>query len=166
MKYLRHLMTFESYTILGALETVKIYNGDGQCIEREARIDTGSLSSRISTQIAAELKLPIVKSSKLTSTLGQEVRPFVELQFEINGIMIKTISSVADTSMVKHEVIIGRKDIEMVDGIIDLKKNKNNINSTPSLPQVNNEPSEIVNVVMTTDDLDILSKDKNVNVQK
>lgn len=161
---MKYLMTYENYSILGGTEIVKICNDNGDCIEREARIDTGSLSSRISTEIAAELRLPIVKSRKMSSTLGEEVRPFVELQFEINGIMIKTIASVCDTSRVKHEVIIGRRDIEMIDGIIDLKKNSYPIEIPDTIPANTSAPDAIINVVMTTDDLDILSQNPNVNI--
>lgn len=160
---MKYLMTYESYSILGATEIVKIYNDKGQFVEREAQIDTGSLSSRISTEIAAELNLPIVKSSKMKSTLGEAKRSFVELQIEIDGVMLKTMASVCDTSMVKYEVIIGRRDIEMMDGIIDLKKNKNKQVSIASPSNI--EGDDLVGVIMTGDDLDILSQSPNVNIE-
>lgn len=169
MKYSKHLMCYESYCILGAIETVNITNEQGQTVTKSARIDTGSLSSRISTQIASELKLPVVNQKKVWSTLGEDNRTFVECQLNICGVEIKTTVMICDTSMVKHEVIIGRKDIEMVDGIIDLKKGKNTNNGfsieSPTEIPIENQ-NDIVSVIMTEDDLDILSDNDNVNIQK
>lgn len=163
---MKHLMTFESYCVLGALEEVTVRNEQGQSITRTARIDTGSLSSRISTKMAAELRLPVVDQKKIWSTLGEENRTFVECQLNICGIEIKTIVGIADTTGLKHEVTIGRRDIEMLDALIDLNKDKviNNIPVIPSeLPIDASQP--IVNVVMTEDDLDIISQSPNVTVE-
>jgi len=166
MKRMKHLMTYESYCVLGALETVIVSNGQGQSVTRTARIDTGSLSSRISLDIASELKLPVVDHKKIWSTLGEEDRAFVECQLNICGVEIKTVVGIADTTGIKHEVSIGRRDIEMLDALIDLNKDKviDNIPVIPSeLPIDASQP--IVNVVMTEDDLDIISQNPNVTVE-
>lgn len=123
MKNFKHLMTFESYSILGRVETVKITNEQGESVTCDAKIDTGSYSSRISADIAKKLKLPVVENKKVKSALGEENRMFVELQFNINGIEIKTIAGIASMEGLRNEVAIGRRDIEMVDGIVDVKKN-------------------------------------------
>jgi len=119
---MKNLMTFESYTILGRVETVTISNDQGQSITREAKIDTGSYSSRISTEIAKELQLPVVDEKTITSAMGEEDRIFVELQFNIGGIEIKTIAGIVDMDDLRNDIAIGRKDIEMVDGLVDVKK--------------------------------------------
>lgn len=123
MKNIKHLMTFESYSILGRIETIKITNELGETITCDAKIDTGSYSSRISSDIVKRLKLPIVDKKKIKSAMGEEDRLFVELQFNIAGIEIKTMAGIADMDDLRNEVAIGRKDIEMIDGIVDVKKN-------------------------------------------
>lgn len=123
MKNFKHIMTFESYSILGRVETVKITNEQGESVTCNAKIDTGSYSSRISADIAKQLKLPVVDKKKIKSVMGEEDRVFVELQFNITGIEIKTMAGIADMEGLRNEVAIGRKDIEMVDGIVDVKKN-------------------------------------------
>lgn len=115
-------MTFETYSILGRVETVKITNDKGESITCNAKIDTGSYSSRISSDIAKQLKLSVVDNKKIKSPLGEEDRTFVELQFNISGIEIKTIAGISDMDGLRNQVAIGRKDIEMVDGIVDVKK--------------------------------------------
>ena len=123
MKNFKYLMTFESYSILGRVETVKITNEQGESVTCDAKIDTGSYSSRISADIAKKLKLPVIDQKKIKSVIGEENRVFVELQFKIAGIEIKTIAGIANMEGLRNEVAIGRKDIEMVDGIVDVKKN-------------------------------------------
>lgn len=123
MKNFKYLMTFESYSILGRIETVTITNEQGETVTCDAKIDTGSYSSRISADIAKKLKLPVIDQKKIKSVMGEENRTFVELQFKINGIEIKTTAGIANMEGLRNEVAIGRKDIEMVDGIVDVKKN-------------------------------------------
>lgn len=122
MKNLKHIMLFEAYSILGRTESVIISNEAGDSLTRDAKIDTGSFSSRISSAIAEELKLPVADTRKITSAMGEEDRTFVELQFNINGIEIKTVAGIVDTEDLRNEVSIGRHDIGMVDGVVDVKK--------------------------------------------
>lgn len=122
---MKNLKTFEAYSILGRTETVKITNDDGESVTSKAKIDTGSYSSRISPDIAKQLKLSVVDNKEIISSMGSESRTFVELQFNINGIEIKTIAGISDMSNLRNEVSIGRRDIEMVDGIVDVKKKDN-----------------------------------------
>lgn len=146
MKNFKYLMTFESYSILGRIETVTITNEQGETVTCDAKIDTGSYSSRISGDIAKKLKLPVVDQRKVTSVMGEECRTFVELQFNINGIEIKTCAGIADMEGLRNEVAIGRKDIAMVDGIVDVKKNnKKPIGiplDTPVEVEIEVEPTE------------------------
>ena len=164
---MKHLMLFESYCILGAIESVTVTNVNGETVSRSARIDTGRYSSMMSMSIAEELKLPVVKHSKVWNTLGETTMPFVECQLNINGIEIKTIVGISDMSSLKHEILIGRRDIEMVDGVVDLKKDTilNNMTEvSEELPIDASEP--LINVIMTEDDLDILSQTPNVTVDE
>lgn len=116
------LKTFESYIMLGKTVTVIITNEDGQTVTKEAKVDTGSYSSRISSDIASELKLPVIDKKKIKSSMGKEDRIFVECQLNIKGIEIKTQVGIADMGDLRNEICIGRKDIEMVDGLVDIKK--------------------------------------------
>ena len=158
MKNFKHLMTFESYSILGRVETVTITNEQGETVTCDAKIDTGSYSSRISGDIAKKLKLPVIDQKKIKSVMGEENRTFVELQFKINGIEIKTTAGIADMGGLRNEVAIGRKDIEMVDGIVDVKKNnKKPIGiplNTPFEAELEVEPTEIIQEPLTESILD------------
>lgn len=156
---MKHIMTFENYSILGETELIKISNEQGEFVEVYARIDTGSKSSKISVDIAKKLKLPVVKQKKVWSPLGEDDRVFVECQININGIEIKTDVGITDMSDMSYQVMIGRKDIEMVDGIVDIKKDKRvNIEDIP------NEQDEPINVIMTQKDLNIIGKNDNINI--
>ena len=66
-------MLFESYSILGRTENIKITNEQGDSIECVAKIDTGSYSSRISAKIAKDLKLPVVDQKKVKSVMATAV---------------------------------------------------------------------------------------------
>lgn len=115
-------MLYESHCIIGGIETVKVSNDQGQSVTGSARIDTGSLSSCISKKIAAELKLPVVDQKLIWSVLGKQNMTFVECQLNISGIEVKTVAVIADTSELKYDIYIGRKEIKTINGIIDLKK--------------------------------------------
>ena len=144
MKNFKYLMAYESYSILGRVETVIITNEDGQTVTAAAKIDTGSYSSRISADIAKELKLPVIDQKKIKSVMGEENRTFVELQFKISGIEIKTVAGIADMDGLRNQVSIGRKDIEMVDGLVDVKKNNNKpIEEAPLPMNPTDEESEL-----------------------
>ena len=119
---MKHLILYESHCILGETENVIVSNEKGQSITGLAQIDTGSLSSCISKEIAAELKLPVVDQKLIWSVLGERNMTFVECQFNISGIEIKTIAVIGDTSKLKYDIFIGRRDIKTIDGIIDLQK--------------------------------------------
>jgi len=138
---MNNLMTFESHAVLGRVETIAISNGQGQSIMRDAKIDTGSFSSRISSGIAKELQLPVVDQKKITSVMGEEDRIFVELQFNIAGIEIKTVAGIADMGDLRNEVSIGRKDIEMIDALVDVKKDVSKEKENIPVPTENVEPT-------------------------
>ena len=114
-------MKFEAY-IVGRTETVTISNSEGQKITKEAKVDTGIYSSKISTEIAKELKLPIVDTKNIKSSMGEEDRTFVELQFNVGGVEIKTQVGVTNMDGLKYDVCIGRKDLETLDALIDVNK--------------------------------------------
>jgi len=158
---MKHLMAFESYSILGSIELIKISNEKGESVDVYARIDTGSKSSKISSDIAKRLKLPVTNKKKVWSPLGEEERVFVECQMNINGIEIKTEVGITDMKDMSYEVMIGRKDIEMVDGIVDIKKGKDDRVNIEDNPIQSDQP---INIIMTKKDLDIINKNDNVNV--
>ena len=168
MENFKHLMTFESYSILGRVETVIITNEQGETVTCKAKVDTGSYSSRISADIAKQLKLPVVDKKKIKSAMGEENRTFVELQFNIAGIEIKTIAGIADMEDLRNEVAIGRKDIGMVDGIVDIKKKDDKPIGIPL-----DKPVEVELEVEPTVDLSIeepvaesLNEDVKIEIEK
>ena len=123
---MKHLMLFENYCIIGRVETVTITNENGDAVTKEAKIDTASKSTRICKDIAAELKLPVVDNKKVWNELGEEERTFVELQININGVEVKTIAGITDMSDISVDIIIGYRDIETINGIIDVNKTSDN----------------------------------------
>jgi hypothetical protein len=141
MKKLKHLMLFENYCIIGRVETVTISNENGDSITKEAKIDTASKSTRICKDIAADLKLPVVDNKKVWNELGEEERTFVELQININGIEVKTIAGITDMSDLSVDIIIGYRDIETINGIIDV--NKTNDAPVEELPMEEPDTEEI-----------------------
>lgn len=122
MRDFNHLMCFESYMIMGRTEEVKIINDNGDAYETVAKVDTGTYSARVSKEIAVKLQLPIVDKKRVWDSLGEEERLFVRIKMEVNGKVIDTEAGVADMTKLKQDVIIGRREIALLDGLVDIQK--------------------------------------------
>lgn len=115
-------MTFESYSILGKEEPILLINKDGKQLERIALVDTGSASTKISMEIAAELNLTISGEKQTWSVDGNEKRVYADVMIKIGENIINTTVGVADMSSMKHDVMLGRKDIEAIQALVDVSK--------------------------------------------
>ena len=100
--------------VIGIFEVVKIPLAQGKSIELAAKIDTGAYRTSIDKEIAKKLKIKRTKRrvKKFISSLGAEERELVELEFNLAGQNIKTQVSLADRLLLKHDIIIGRRDLK------------------------------------------------------
>lgn len=105
----------ESKKIIGLTEKVKVI-GNNDIKEKvvAARIDTGATMSSIDAKLAAQLHLgPIVRTKKVKSSLGEEIRPVVKASLEIAGRKVKGNFSVADRKRMKYVLLIGQNILKM-----------------------------------------------------
>ena len=74
-----------------------------------ARIDTGATKSSIDTQLAGDLGLgPIISSRLVKSVHGNSVRPVIEAAVTLAGKQVKAEFSLANRSHMKYPVLIGQ----------------------------------------------------------
>ena len=125
---MKHLMTFETY-IFGREEFVEICNpetGDSRVVK--AKIDTEAYHSNIDVHLLTELNLNTnIETLRTYNILGDEELPTTNVCMtfntgEIKGREIECMVSVSDRSKLRHQVAIGRKDLEQLGILIDVKK--------------------------------------------
>lgn len=99
--------------IIGAREQVVIYGANKERYSTFAKIDTGAYRTSVASSIADKLQLTtILKYKKVRGVLGKEERPIVDLTFELDGEKIRTEAFIAARDEMKHDVIIGRRDLK------------------------------------------------------
>ncbi len=110
------LVTLCKDIILNNYEDVWLIGPSGQKLQVRAKIDTGANRTSVDRTIAAEIGLlapdNIVEYREFFSGLGREERPMVRCQLVINGLTRSTTVSISDRSHMKHQVIVGRQDIQ------------------------------------------------------
>lgn len=99
--------------IIGAREEVTIY-GEGKAKEKLfAKIDTGAYRTTVSSALAQKLGLVrVIKYKKVRGALGKEERPVIDLIFYLDGEKVQTEAFIADREEMKHDVIVGRRDLK------------------------------------------------------
>lgn len=108
--------------IVGLVEKIKIIGGKEK--EVLARMDTGAHKNSISTHLASELRLgPIIKTVRIKTSNGTEVRPVIEAKIIIKGKKIKTSFNITDRKHMKYSVLIGQ-DVLKKGFLIDPSKEK------------------------------------------
>ncbi len=91
-------------TIVGFVEKVRI--ADKQIM---ARVDTGATISSINKTLVDSLGLgPVVRTTKVASAQGKQVRPIVIVDLEIAGKNLKAEFSVANRDHMEYQILIGR----------------------------------------------------------
>ncbi len=137
--------------IIGNFEYVEISleNGNGKKEKILAKIDTGALSSSMCYSLAESLgchknilslknkkglskinklkKEGLIKKTKIVSNSeGKTKRVFVGVNIKISGIEIKSHVNLADRSKIRHDLLIGRRDLKrfLVDPGLNIKLNK------------------------------------------
>jgi alpha-L-glutamate ligase-like protein len=100
---------------IGTTETVKVLAASGKKEQVLAKIDTGAWNSSIDKELAKKLGLlgkgNILWSKKVTTSMGTEKRPVINLKFYLAGRRINTLGTVANRSGLKRLMIIGRSDL-------------------------------------------------------
>jgi hypothetical protein len=108
--------------IIGSREEIIIQGANKEKHTTFAKIDTGAYRTTIARSIADKLKLTnILKYKKVRGALGKEERPIVYLVFELDKEKIRTEAFIASREEMKHDVIIGRRDLKKF--LVDPTKN-------------------------------------------
>ena len=118
----KHLMRFESFTI-GRDVKVIIPTSSGD-FEVLAKVDTGAFSTSIDEKLFKSLNLNVdVKNTKVIKNVhGEEKRDVYKINIIIEGKEITSELNVSDRGDMKYKMIIGRKDIEKINAVVDVKK--------------------------------------------
>lgn len=100
---------------IGTKELVKIlYNGKKR-YEIWAKIDTGAWNSSIDSELAESLglldKKNILWKKKVTTSMGVEMRPVINLRYYLAGRLINAVATIANRKGLRRQMIIGRRDL-------------------------------------------------------
>jgi hypothetical protein len=110
------LMTLCRSSILDNYETIWLVGPSGEKLQVPAKIDTGANRTSVDRSIAEKIGLlatsNIVEYREFFSGLGREQRPMVHCRLIIKGLSQPTTVSISDRSHMKHQVIVGRHDIQ------------------------------------------------------
>jgi len=137
----------EEKIIIGTIEDVVLLPWGARL---PARIDTGAAKSSLDARDlrvqddmvefklpqkygGLQLRLPIVNWKHVRTPEGLERRPIVELEICLGSRRIRTEVNLADRSMVKYPLILGR-NILKEDYIVDVKRRKTAPPSCPDIP--------------------------------
>ncbi len=116
------LEEFSGKKIVGAREEIVIYGANQEKYTTIARVDTGAYRTAIAKTLAEKLGITsILKYKNVRGALGNEERPIVDLVFELAKTKIRTEAFIASREEMKHEVIIGRRDLKKF--LVDPTKN-------------------------------------------
>lgn len=106
----------EGLKIINVINEVVIKGVDKRKRKYFAKIDTGAWRTSISQKVAEELGLlapeNILWEKKVRSSLGQDIRPVINLTFRLGGRKISTPAFVAKRMSLKYPIIIGRKNLK------------------------------------------------------
>jgi hypothetical protein len=127
----------EEKVIIGAVEDVILLPWG---VKLPARIDTGAAKSSLDAQEirvqddmvefklpqkygGLQLRLPIIEWRHVRTPEGRERRPVVELEICFGSRRIRTLVNLADRSMVKYPLILGRNFLRE-NFIVDVKQRR------------------------------------------
>jgi hypothetical protein len=101
-------MKYQNKTVIGLSEKI-ILHGDKGSKTLIARIDTGATKGSIDVRLAADLQLgPIVKSKRVKSAHGNNVRAVVRAGITIAGKRLESEFTIADRSHLKYKCLVGQ----------------------------------------------------------
>lgn len=101
--------------VIGIFERILIKPHKGKRVEVPVKVDTGAKSSSIDKTLAEELGLllpeHILWEKKYKSSLGEEVRKVIALDFKLKGKRVKARASITNRKGLRRRMIIGRGDL-------------------------------------------------------
>ena len=105
----------EGVKTIGTKELVHVVTSSGKTEEVWAKIDTGAWNSSIDRDLAERLGLlskdNVLWTKKVTSSLGTENRPVINLKYYLAGRPINTVGTIANRKGLRKSMIIGRRDL-------------------------------------------------------
>lgn len=105
----------EGIKTIGTKEVVWVVTGDGRKEEIWAKIDTGAWNSSIDKELANSMGLlskeNVLWEKKVTTSMGSEKRPVINLKFYLAGRPINTVATIANRKELRRSIIIGRRDL-------------------------------------------------------
>ena len=105
----------EGIKTIGTKEMVKVVAKDGKREEVWAKVDTGAWNSSIDRELADKLGLldkeNVLWEKKVTTTMGSEKRPVINLKFYLAGRKISTVGLIANRKGLRRSMIVGRRDL-------------------------------------------------------
>ena len=137
----------EEKIIIGGIEEVVLLPWG---VRLPARIDTGAAKSSLDAQElkvrddmvefklpkkhgGLRLRLPIIEWRHIRTPEGLEPRPVVELEICLGSRRIRTEVNLADRSMVKYPLILGRNFLKE-NYIVDVKRRRTTPPNCPDIP--------------------------------
>jgi len=119
-------------------------------VKLPARIDTGAAKSSLDARELTvhedrvefklprkygglKLRLPIIEWRHVRTPEGLERRPIVELEMCLGSKRIRTLVNLADRSMVKYPLILGRNFLKE-DFVVDVKRRRTAKPNCPDIP--------------------------------
>lgn len=105
----------EGVKTIGTKELVKVVTGGGGREPVWAKVDTGAWNSSIDKDLAEKLGLlkkeNILWKKKVTTSMGSEMRPVINLKYYLAGRRISTVGLIANRKGLRRSMIIGRRDL-------------------------------------------------------
>jgi len=145
--FIPEMVSAEGKVTIGTVEDVILLPWR---VKLPARIDTGAAKSsldarelkvnedRVEFKLPREygglhLRLPIVEWRHVRTPEGLERRPIVELEICFGSKRIRTLVNLADRSMVKYPLILGRNFLKE-NFIVDVKRRRTSKPNCPDIP--------------------------------
>lgn len=100
--------------VIGHLTHVEILDKKKKRFPLMAKIDTGAWHTTMCYSIAEKLGIAdkVIGAKRVRNVLGHEERPIIPMIFYLAGKKIITEAFLADRSQMKHDMIIGRRDLK------------------------------------------------------
>jgi hypothetical protein len=105
----------EGIKTIGTKENVWVVAASGTKEKIWAKIDTGAWNSSIDKELAEKLGLlnkeNVLWEKKVTTSMGVEMRPVINLKFYLAGRRINTVGTIANRKGLRRSMIVGRRDL-------------------------------------------------------
>jgi hypothetical protein len=145
--FIPEMVSAEGKVTIGTVEDVILLPWK---VKLPARIDTGAAKSSLDAQElkvhedrvefklprkygGLHLRLPIIEWRHVRTPEGLERRPVVELEICLGSSRIRTLVNLADRSMVKYPLILGRNFLKE-NFVVDVKRRRTSKPNCPDIP--------------------------------